>query len=279
MRARAAAALAASTHGLWPAGPDAWRFTAHVGTADRLTGGAEIDGDWLVLTVPTELHDGAEDWQALERNARLPAGVRLVPSGAGWGLRVDVPVAAGADAPADLHAAIAALGAALARGAEQTTRSALPITDAAVMPVAPTRFAAVPRGADAWAVDLGVPAFTTRAVVSRAPDATLAVSVSLAEDVAGPSTDMGRRAVARLLARVGTLVRLVRPAVDVGAPGSLRLEVRGLRPDAAALDDACAALATACRLAAVETTALLSDDALARRFLALDLAAAVARAA
>ncbi|MCC6850251.1 MAG: hypothetical protein IT294_17305 [Deltaproteobacteria bacterium] len=281
MRARAAAALAAAMDAVAPARPDAWRFTTDV-AGTPLAGEAVSDGDWLDLTVPAaEPRAVLQDWRALERNAALPAGVRLVAAAGGVGLRVDVPIAADVDAVPHLRAAVGALAAAAGLGGAPAIAGAAapPATDAAPERIAAMRFAAAPRGADEWTVDLAVPDFATRAVVRRAPDATLAVAVALVDEAPRAFSEAGRRAVARLLGRVATLVRLARPAVDAGAPASLRFEALGVRADAAALDHACGALAAACRLAAVETTALLVDDTLARRFLALDPAAAVARAA
>jgi len=281
VNARAVAALTAAVDVIVPAGPDAWRFTADVAGAP-LTGDAVSDGDWLDLTVPAgESRAVLDDWRSLERNATLPAGVRLVATTAGIGLRADVPLAADGDATSLLRAAVGALAAAagLAGAPARSDAAAAPATNAAPERITAPRFATAPRGADEWTVDLAVPDLAARAVVRRAPDATLAVTVALLDEMPQALSATARRAVARLLGRVATLVRLARPAVDVGAPASLRFEVLGVDADAVALDHACGALAAACRLAAAETPALLSDDALARRFLALDTAVTIARAA
>jgi len=285
------AALGDAAVAVVPAGPDTWTIRGS-GPDGALHTRARLEHGWLALTAATGQHtDKASAWNVLERNAALAGGVRLVlAAGGGLALRADVPLddEGGDEGAAARHVrdALAALvvashGTMNAPSGTINAASGVTLVSAMGSPLAPavlaqSRASGWPveaRGDAALTVDLGVPGWIERAVVTARGDGTLAVTVPLGEDAPRGATETSRRAVARLALRLAGLVRLVRTAADpsdlgnLGDRGSLRFEVIVGAPTGTALGHAFAALAVACALGAAEMTALLHDEAVARLYL------------
>lgn len=249
-----------------------WSLT--LGNDPAVAARARVEDGWLGLAAerhhppPTR---GA--WAILEWNRGLEGGARfaLAPLAPGLLVRADIALDPEVDVERRILEACAGFTTA-ARGGEHLAST----TPAEIVDASPelwcqcrdTTWPIEARGTRELTVDLGVPGAFHQAVVTARADGTVAAVVPLLESAEESlPSEVGRRAVALLLARLGGIVRLARAAAAPAQPASLRFEVVQTRPATIELAHTFAALAVACRLAAAEATALYHDEAVARLYL------------
>ena len=266
-----------------PLGHAHWSFT--LGNGAAIPGRARVEDGWLMLE--TERHHTPPTrsaWATLTSNAGLDGGARFALASRGIGLVVRADIAL--DPEVDVERRIIEASAGLTTAARGVLCASAPPTE--VIEASPdlasrcrdTGWPVAPRGTRELTVDLGVPGAFCQAVVSARADGTIATVAPLLESaVESPPSEVGRRAVALLLLRLGGVVRLVRAAAAPDDPASLCLEVVHTHPTTVELAHAFAALAVACRLAAAEAVALYHDEAVARLYLQHRNDAVVPRAA
>jgi hypothetical protein len=288
---RIAGAFAAAGIDARSAGPHAWTVGL---PSTRMRAAAVLSGEWLAFRVDAppgavrRLFDVSDPAAALERNANLPAGVRLAlevdAAGPRPVVRAEVPLEAAGDGDAALGATVvatcAALSAALTRRCIPPAAFATSLMDAsAIAALCATAgrnaVADAKRGEVRVALDVARGAF--RQAVVRGADDGLRLEWILSRDDGAAAAPLAGRAVALLLLRAAAVVPWARPVgrhADRETGFELHIECD---PSPERLDLACATLSRAAALCAAEAEALCADAALARLYVAETLPPLVRR--
>jgi hypothetical protein len=243
-----------------------------------------VEAGWAELTasLPGDLAS-SDPWEALASTVRVEgvAKLSLTPGGCGIEIRADVAMGDDADpAPAlaaavdDMRSLAAALagssGAGTVAAAGESAIDAGPASGARVdlrALVSETSWSFVERDPDRLAVDLAIPDRFQQAFITPSRSGRTLARATLA--MGALPTAASRRALGVLMLTASTAIRLVRPGIVIeGADARLVVEAYlDPDPDAADLDAALGALATACRIAGREARALF-DERVARIYLA-----------
>jgi hypothetical protein len=219
------------------------------------------NGDWLCLAADVAAKR-TDLFSCLQWNAGLPGLAKfVVPPGRGAvRLQAEIPLDRTVDAAAHIRLAVAGIcaGAAHLRGTRilKTTAEAdaKPLDLRALCDAA--GWACTPRSETRLAAALDVPGGFHQAIVEAVAGLGVRAAADLVE--AQGLGDPSREAIARLLLRAGSAVRMVRPAAEAAGERTLfRWEAAlGARPGPQELRHALAALSMACRLTAREVEVL-----------------------
>jgi hypothetical protein len=217
---------------------------------------------------------GRREWSWLRRNARLPAGVKLV-LGADLRphVRFEVPRAKGRALGARLTAGEDAVRA-IVRDPGRDASSPSPESRSSVEAVDPATLCAEtgwPFHPEGTTVALDVPnAFLPAEVAVRA-SGEIAVSVAVATWPEADLGELGRRALGLMLLTVSGGIRLVRASASERSEGRVGVDLSVVLPsDATAIEvaDALTVLSLGARFCAAEARAF-EDEELAGEYLAL----------
>ena len=270
---RVGEALRAAGAALAAAGDGAWRLVPADDPDLEIL--IREDGDWLCLAADVAAKR-TDLFCCLQWNAGLAGLAKFVlaPGRSAVRLQAEIPLDRTVDLAAHIRLASAGIcgGAAHIRGgrirktADAAEDEAKPLDLRALCDVA--GWACTPRSETRLAAALDVPGGFHQAIVEEAAGLGIRAGADLAEaqGPGGPS----REAIARLLLRAGSAVRMVRPAAEAAGDRTLlRWEaVLGARPGPQELRHALAALSMACRLTAREVE-MLQDPAAARAYLSV----------
>jgi hypothetical protein len=258
--------------------------------AGALAGGATrafVDDAWLVLEASLVAPAPSCPWSLLAWNAALPAEVRLALPAVASGALLRADIACEPDETLDdrIAAAAAGLRVAMRRLAGVSTAGetrAEPLVPLATIAASAAARASGPRACGRYyraasarssracgtiAVDLDVPGAFHQATVTPGPGGGIVAEVSVLDARLDATSAFARRrhAVARLLLRIGGMIRLVRAVATAGEASAPGFQVV-TRADGAELAFGLGALALACRLG-VAVTALAHDEAAATVYL------------
>lgn len=235
---------------------------------------ASVEGEWLQLSTPAI--GGDVDFSVVERNRDLGGFAKLAVDGGDERdvlyARAELPVPDAETPCRDLSRTFSGLAGAAGHTVLSSPAPTSPLEDSDDPPALgalcrEAGWESVARSEDHVAVDLGLERVPARANVLRSESGDLHVSASLPPVVW--QADVCRDAVARLLLRSSSVVRMARPVVSVDPAGAaIGFEVCFAgTPSAEPLRHALSALHVALRRTGLEVAALAGDPGLARAFL------------
>ncbi len=257
-------------------GTGRWAFAIQNGVT--LAAGARVDDGWLVFdaTLAAGPAAAARPWDWLAWNATLAGGARFVvraPASAAR-VRAEVPLDQDIDVGRRIVEACTGLEAAqrlVAYGPEPAPDGAASSGVSLAALCGQTPWPVVERDGGTLAVELDVPGAFHQATIARRADGSVAVATPVVDALAtggGPVSSVCEEALGLLLVRVGSVVRMVRAALEPGDGAAPHFEVVfGSAPHPTELSHACAALSVACRLASREAAVLQCDEGVAQAYL------------
>ncbi len=253
--------------------PSAWRAAGPSGEPFAVT----VEDGWLTIDRVASGDVAAQPpLTVLANAASLPANTKLIAMGPNDRIHLRAELSLDVDLDLDTHipAVIAAFAATNPVTAETSLSSDEPTApqeanhgSSLADRCAEVGWPAVERPDGALAVELEVPGSFVQAMVRRQENGEWWIEVPVAPG--DPAPDVCREATARLLLRVGGLVRLVQAVLLAeGGAASAGFRVRVLpAASSAAFGHAFAALSVACRLCAREAAVLWHDERVARVYI------------